>query len=191
LGAGPGERLIGTVGRIHPRKNLETFVRAAAAVAARFPDARFAIVGLAELPVESEYQARIEALIRELGLTGKITFAGARRDMPAVMKAFDVFVLASRHEGFGRVVGEAMAAARPVVVSDEGAPPELVRAEECGLVAAPEDPADFARNISRLLSGAVDAAALGARAAVRAKDFDAGATAARVLARYEQLRKQR
>jgi len=188
LGAGAGQRLIGTVGRIHPRKDLETFVRAGAIVASRFPDVRFVIVGVAEDPVEIEYQRHIEALVRDLGLSGKVTLAGARRDIPAVMKALDVFVLTSRHEGFGRVVGEAMAAARPVVVTDEGAPPELVKPELCGLVARPQDPDDFARNIARLLSGDVDAAALGERALTRARDFEADATAARVLARYEQLR---
>jgi glycosyltransferase involved in cell wall biosynthesis len=188
LGAGPAERLVGTVGRIHPRKDLETFVRACAVVAARFPDVRFVVVGVAEDPIEIEYQRRVEALVRELGLSDKVTFAGARRDIPAVMKALDVFVLTSRHEGFGRVVGEAMAAARPVVVTDEGAPPELVKAELCGLVARPQDPDDFARNVARLLSGEVDAAALGERAAARARDFDAGAAASRVLARYDQLR---
>ena len=191
LGAGVDHRLIGTVGRIHPRKDLGTFVRACAAVSARFPDARFAIVGVAEDPVEIEYQRRVEALIGELGLHDKIKLAGARRDVPAVMKAFDVFVLTSRHEGFGRVIAEAMAAARPAVVTDEGAPPELVLPDDCGLVARPQDPDDFARAIGSLLSGAVDGTAMGARGAARAQQFDSTATAARVRARYEQLRAAR
>ena len=77
--------------------------------------------GREELPGTASTQ-----LVRELGLDGRLTFAGARRDIPAVMRALDLFVLTSRHEGFGRVVAEAMAAARPVVVTDEGALPELV-----------------------------------------------------------------
>ena len=52
LGARPGQPLVGTVGRIHPRKDLETFVRAAARIATGSPEARFAIVGAAEAPVE-------------------------------------------------------------------------------------------------------------------------------------------
>jgi glycosyltransferase involved in cell wall biosynthesis len=187
LGAGAGQRLIGTVGRIHPRKDLETFVAAAAAVAARFPDTRFVVVGVAEEPVEIEYKRRVEALVRELGLTAKITFAGARRDIPAVMKAFDVFVLTSRHEGFGRVVAEAMAAARPMVVSDEGAPPELIEAERHGLVARPGDAPDFARQVERLLANAELGRALGSRAAERAHLFEPRASAMRVKACYEQL----
>jgi len=187
LGASGGAPLIGTVGRLHPRKDVETFVRAAALVAARVPEARFVVVGLAEAPVELEYLRRVEALIAELGLGGRLLLAGARRDVPAVMKALDVFVLTSRHEGFGRVVAEAMAAARPVVVAREGAPPELVEEDRYGLCAAPADPADFADRILRLLAEPAATAARAARAAERARGFDAGAVAETVLGRYRAL----
>src|SRR5450631_328513 len=98
LGASAGQPLVGTVGRIHPRKDLETFVRAAARIAARSPEARFAIVGAAEAPVEETYRGRLDLLVRELGLEGRLVFAGARRDVPDVMRAFDLFLLTSRHE---------------------------------------------------------------------------------------------
>jgi glycosyltransferase involved in cell wall biosynthesis len=187
LGAGEGTRLVGTVGRIHPRKDLETFLRAAAAVSQQAPDAHFVIVGAAEADVERDHQHRLLALVRELGVERRVTFAGARRDMPAVMAALDVFVLTARHEGFGRVVAEAMAAARPVVVSDEGAPPELVDAERYGLVAPPADAPAFARQILRLVNDGPFAAALAARAAERARVFDARSAAERVHACYTQL----
>jgi glycosyltransferase involved in cell wall biosynthesis len=187
LGGGAEGPLVGTVGRLHPRKDLETFVRAAAHVAARAPGARFVVVGSAEAPVELEYGRRVEALVRELGLEGRLTFAGARRDMPAVMKALDLFVLTSRHEGFGRVVAEAMAAARPVVVANEGAPPELVEDGRFGVCAAPADAADFGEKILAQLAAPEAAAAMGARAAERARGFDAAAVAARVLERYHAL----
>jgi glycosyltransferase involved in cell wall biosynthesis len=187
LGARDGIPLIGTVGRIHPRKDLETFVRAAAGVVRRRPGTHFVIVGTAEADVEHEYERRLRALVAELGVEGAVTFAGARRDMPAVMAALDVFVLTARHEGFGRVVAEAMAAARPMVVSDEGAPPELVEAERYGLVARPGDAPDFQRQIDRLLANAELRAALGGRAAERARLFEARAGALRVKECYERL----
>jgi glycosyltransferase involved in cell wall biosynthesis len=191
LGATGHAPLIGTVGRLHPRKDVETFVRAAALVAARVPEARFVVVGLAEVPVELEYRRRVEALIAELGLAGRFLLAGARRDVPAVMKALDVFVLTSRHEGFGRVVAEAMAAGRPVVVPREGAPPELVEEDRYGLCAAPADPADFADHILRVLAEPEASAARAARAADRARGFDARAVAENVLGRYHALAEKR
>ena len=187
LGCGPGNFLIGTVGRIHPRKDLETFFQAAAAIAAGAANAHFVVVGAAEAPIELVYERRLRTLIRELGLESRVTFAGARRDIPAVMSALDLFVLTSRHEGFGRVVAEAMAGGRPVVVSDEGAPPELVQNGRCGLCARPGDANDFARQISGLLAHPAEGAALGARAREESMRFDAPAIARRVHARYQEL----
>jgi glycosyltransferase involved in cell wall biosynthesis len=187
LGAGPGQPLVGTVGRIHPRKDLETFVRAAARIAAGSPEARFAIVGEAEAPVEETYRVRLDALVRELGLQGRLVFAGARRDVPEVMRALDLFLLTSRHEGFGRVLAEAMAAARPSVVTDEGAPPELVERGVYGLCAPASDDAAFAAQALTLLRDPHSAAVLGARAAEGARRFDVVSVAERVWSRYLAL----
>jgi glycosyltransferase involved in cell wall biosynthesis len=191
LGAGPGQPLVGTVGRIHPRKDLETFVRAAARIAARSPEARFAIVGAAEAPVETAYRVRLDALVRELGLERRLLFAGARRDVPEVMRALDLFLLTSRHEGFGRVVAEAMAAARPSVVTDEGALPELAERGTYGLCAPPGDDAEFAAQALKLLGDRPAAAALGARAARGARRFDVVSVAERVWSRYLALASSR
>jgi glycosyltransferase involved in cell wall biosynthesis len=191
LGANSGVPLVGTVGRLHPRKDLETFVRAAALVAARRPTVHFAIVGAAEAPVEESYRDRLQALVREQGLEGRLVFAGARRDIPEVMRALDVFVLSSRHEGFGRVAAEAMAATRAVVVTDEGALPELVERGRFGLCAAPGDHAAFAAQIGALLDDPSRATALGCAAAAAAGRFDANTVAARVWDRYRELVEER
>ncbi len=187
LGAGPSHRLVGTVGRVHLRKDVETFARAAALVAAQVPEARFVVVGVAEVPAEHDYQQRVAALVAELGIADRFVFAGARRDVPAVMKALDVFTLTSRHEGFGRVVAEAMAAGRPSVVTREGALPELVEEDQYGLTAAPTNAREFADRILALLNDPARAEAMGARAAAHAAIFDANSVAARVFERYERL----
>jgi glycosyltransferase involved in cell wall biosynthesis len=187
LGAEADQPLIGTVSRIHPRKDLETFARAAALIVRRYPNARFTIVGSAEGSVEHAYRGYMERLILELKLESHLTFTGARRDVAAVMKALDIFVLASHYEGFGRVVAEAMAAGRPVIVGDEGALSEIVEADRYGLVARPRDPEDFARQVFRLLSSPAEAAALSGRALERAQIFDARTVATRVRARYDAL----
>jgi glycosyltransferase involved in cell wall biosynthesis len=80
-----------------------------------------------------------------------------------------------------------MAAARPVVVAREGAPPELVEDGRYGLCAEPADAGDFAAKIGSILEGRTDAAAMAARAGERARGFDARAVAERVLARYRAL----
>ena len=90
------------------------------------PRARFVVVGAPEGAAEEAYLSQLRATAASLGISDRLLFAGARRDMPAVFQALDVFVLSSRHEGFGRVVAEAMAAGIPSVVTREGALPELV-----------------------------------------------------------------
>jgi len=187
LGASDGDKLLGTVGRIHPRKDLETFIRAAARVGQADATTRFAIVGAAEGPSEERYRERLVSLARELGIADRLTFAGARRDIPDVMRALDVFVLTSRHEGFGRVVAEAMAAARPSVVTDEGAPPALVEHGRFGLCAPPGDDAAFAAHILSLLDAPESAAARGRAAVEAARQFDAVGVADRVWSRYRAL----
>lgn len=187
LGAGPEDLLIGTVGRLHPRKDLETFVRAAAQVRATLPNARFVVVGAAEAEVEQSYRRRLETLVEEQRLTDHLLFTGARRDVAQVLQAMDLFVLTSRHEGFGRVVAEAMATARPMVVTDEGAPPELVDHGRFGLCAPAGDWRVFAGRILELLTDRPRATALGLAASLAASQFDVRAVGERVWDRYQAL----
>ena len=88
-------------------------MRAAAIAGRDRPRARFVVVGAPEGAAEEAYLGRLRATAASLGMGDRLLFAGARRDMPAVFRALDVFVLSSRHEGFGRVVAEAMAAGYP------------------------------------------------------------------------------
>jgi glycosyltransferase involved in cell wall biosynthesis len=153
LGAAPGDLLIGTVGRIHPRKGMETFLRAGAIVAASRPGVRLTVVGAAEVPEEITHLGALRDLVRDLQLEDRVYWAGARRDMPRVFKALDVFVLASRNEGFGRVVAEAKAAGLPTVLSNEGAFPELAALLPGTRLSAPSDPTSFAGAIISVSTG--------------------------------------
>jgi glycosyltransferase involved in cell wall biosynthesis len=187
LGLGDDVRVVGTVGRIHPRKDLETFIRASAEVSARHPEVRFVIVGAPEGTAEEAHLASLRQLGQQLGLGDRLIFAGAHRDMPAIFGALDVFVLSSRHEGFGRVLAEAMAAGVPSVVSREGALPELLEHGTHGFCAAPGAAPEFAREIAWLIDDPVLRAKLGQAAQARAMAFDAAAVASKVMATYRTL----
>jgi glycosyltransferase involved in cell wall biosynthesis len=187
LGATEDQLLVGTVGRIHPRKNLETFIAACAEVGSRVPSARFVVVGAAEGTQENEYLCRLQRQAKDAGIAERLVFAGARRDMPQVMKALDVFVLCSRHEGFGRVVAEAMAGGRPVVVSDEGAMPELVEQGREGYRVSALDGPAFAERIRTLLADRRLAEAIGRGGAQSADKYQAREIARRILSTYRSL----
>lgn len=155
LGAGPGDLLVGTIGRIHPRKDIETFIRAAALLGEERADSRFVVVGSAEGPDEVAYEERLREVAARLGIANRLVWAGARRDMPEVMKALDVFLLCSLNEGFGRVAAEALAARTRVVASSSGALPELLAGADSAATASPGNPQSFVDAISAVLAGPV------------------------------------
>ena len=146
LGAGPDDLLVGGVGRLVSRKKgYDLFVEAAAAVAAQVPRARFVLAG------EGPDRAALETRARDLGISGRLVFAGLRDDVHDLMGAFDLFVQPSRWEGFGLSILEAMAASRPVVAARVGGIPEIVADGVHGRLVPPDDAGALARAIAALL----------------------------------------
>lgn len=148
LGAKAGEVLVGTMGRLEEQKGQRFLIDAMRQI-----PARLAIVGKGSL--EAPLRARAAAL------GDRCVFAGFRADVNAVMSAFDVFALPSLWEGFGLVLLEAMAAARPVVAAASGAIPEIVVHGETGLVVPPGDEAALARALAELVGDPARARAMG------------------------------
>ena len=141
----PEAPVVGTVGRLSEQKDPATFVRTAAAVAAQVPEARFVMVGHGPLRV------LVERLVAELGLSDRFLFTGARTDVPAILRSFDVFLLTSLWEGMPLVIPQAMASRVPVVASTADGNRELIRDGHNGLLAPPRSPDQLARGVVRLL----------------------------------------
>ncbi|HEV8472130.1 MAG TPA: glycosyltransferase [Methylomirabilota bacterium] len=154
----------GAVGRFVAYKGFDDLLRAAAAVHDKHPDVRWVLVG------DGPERARLEALRDSLGLQRVVTFAGWQADVAPWLASFDVFVLPSRGEHFGRVLVEAMALGKPVVATDAGGVPEIVRDGETGLLAPPADPAALAAAVARLVEDAAQRARLGEAGRRRAAD---------------------
>lgn len=136
--------LVGLVGRLDPMKDHPTFLRAAAMLAARDPRWRFVCVGAGG---DSGYARTLASLAEELGLHGRLVWAGPRDDMPAVYSALDIAASTSYGEGFPNTVAEAMACGRPCVATDVGDSARIVGA--CGAVVAARDPAAFAAGLEK------------------------------------------
>jgi glycosyltransferase involved in cell wall biosynthesis len=182
LGIPPEARLVGTVGRLHPVKGHDLFLRAAAEVATAFPTAHFLLVG------GGEAEGELKALAAQLGLDPRVHFAGHREDIPEILPALDCFVLASREEPFGRVLVEAMAAGLPVVAARVGGVPEIVLEGTTGLLVPPGDPAPLAAAIRQILADPARARAMGLAGRTRAeREYDAALHARRVEALYADL----
>ncbi len=139
---------IGMVARMNAHyKNHAGFLRIAAEVSKRVPQAAFVLAGDGPLRPELERQAA------DLGVGDRVLFLGDRRDIPAVLASLDVAVLTSDSESLSNVILEAMAASLPVVAYNVGGNAELLNNERGALVAAGNE-GEFAAGIIRLLSNA-------------------------------------
>lgn len=136
------------------------------------------------------YLAGLQELARDRGLEKIIHFAGRCDDMPAALMLADIVVSASYDpEGFGRVVVEAMAMAKPVIVADHGASPELVRPGENGWIVPPRDIDALTRTLADALNMTpTDRLRLGREGQNRVMaDFTRDLMCQRTMAVYDEL----
>jgi glycosyltransferase involved in cell wall biosynthesis len=96
----------------------------------------------------------VEARIALGGQAGRVQLLGPRDDIPALLRAADIFVLSSRWEGLPLAVVEAMMAGLPVVATAVGGIPETVLHGETGLLVPPGDAHALASALHRLLQDA-------------------------------------
>jgi glycosyltransferase involved in cell wall biosynthesis len=143
-GVAPDALLVGMVARVDPLKDHATFIGAASQVASAIPAVRFVLVGDRVTSDEG-----IRKLLERSGISNRFVLQDRSDDIPSVMRALDVFCLASKSEGFPNVLGEAMACGIPAVSSDAGAARELLGDER--LVAPVGDAHALAGCLLRLL----------------------------------------
>jgi glycosyltransferase involved in cell wall biosynthesis len=149
----PGERtksvdtdpLIGTVARLHPVKDLGTFMRACAVVAREIPGARFTIAG------DGPERGALEQQAAQLGLADKLFFAGEVADVRPVLRRLDVFALSSLSESCPNALLEAMAFGIPCAATRVGGLPEIIEHGTNGLLSAPGNATELAANILALV----------------------------------------
>jgi glycosyltransferase involved in cell wall biosynthesis len=149
------ERLVVTVGRLVPQKDLDLFLDAAALLIRQDDTIRFAIAG------DGPYRLALERAALAHGLGQKVAFLGERSDVPALLSAADVFWLTSAWEGLPNVVLEAMACGKPVVTRAVGACPEIVAHGVNGFLVGDRDPKKFADYTMELFAYPARAHAMG------------------------------
>ncbi len=150
LGIPPDAPFVGTVSNLTPLKGIETFLEAAARIAAERPDARFAVVGSAP-ESHRAYGERLHQQAAALALQHPVVFAGDRGDVENWYAAFDVALVTSRSEGTTTTLLEAQSCAVPVVGTRVGAIAEVVDDETTGLLLEPDQPELVAKAVLRLL----------------------------------------
>lgn len=165
LGIAENERLLLAVGNLYPVKGHLTLIDAAGNLSKcdGLPPWRIAIAGRGEL--ESSLRERIS----ELGLEARIHLLGLRSDIGDLLAAADLWVMPSLSEGLPMALLEAMFAGLPIVASNVGGIPGVIRDSFNGMLVPPKDATALAERLHALLRGPDAARRLGEEARVAAQ----------------------
>jgi glycosyltransferase involved in cell wall biosynthesis len=147
---GPGEAVIGYVGRLVEPKGLRTL----AAALGQIRDLKWKLV----LIGKGDFEAEFRSLLTSQGVADRAEFLGyiPHDETPRYLSAFDMLVLPSEtqpnwKEQFGRVITESFSCGTPVIGSDSGEIPNLIRSGEGGLVFPEKNATEFAASLRRLI----------------------------------------
>lgn len=173
--------LIGSVTRLSPQKAPLDFVRAAALVAQRYPNAYFMMVG------DGPLRGEVEQLATELGIANRLVLTGLRRDVPELLAAFDLFALSSLWEGLPRVLLQAMATSLPVVATACDGSAEAIETGVNGFLVPPSEPTQLAERLCQLLAQPTLAQQMGAMGYARVEEFSDRGMVRAIAALYAEL----
>jgi glycosyltransferase involved in cell wall biosynthesis len=150
------------VANIHWPKGHDRAMRVAAKVRQSVPDLRWICPG--RIAEDSEYVANVRRLIDELNLGDCVELLGECDNVRKLIHQANVGVLTSDREGLPMSILEYMAEGRPVVMTDTGQGPDIIRAANGGAVAPMDDDQAFADHLVSLLTDPAQAAELGTNA---------------------------
>lgn len=183
-------KIVLTVGRISPEKDLVTFIRTAARVLEQpsHTDVHFIHVGSVTAPL---YRDELIKLCRDLGVENRVHFLGSVEidRIYEIYRGADVFLLASvNFEGFARVCAEAMLAELPSISTRCGGPEDYLREGETGFLCDVGDVAALAQRVGWILDNPDASREMGARARLRISDhYDKRILNAKWMALFEEL----
>jgi glycosyltransferase involved in cell wall biosynthesis len=140
------KRVVLYVGRMTEEKGVHHLLRAFSMASSQASDLALVYCGKGTMDLP------LRTMVSELGLEGKVLFAGSvpHGELPPYYSMCDVLAVPSTYENLGLTPLEAMSCARPVVASDTGGLPEIVEDGKTGLLVPPGDPMALSKGILTL-----------------------------------------
>ena len=183
LGLPENAKVLVSVGGLVPRKGFHRVIEVLPELRKTFPDLVYLIVGGGS--AEGDKRRELGEQVRRLKLEDCVRFLGFRApdELPAILSAADVFVLATSNEGWANVFLEAMACGLPVVTTDVGGNREVVCDENLGTVVPFADSTALSAALSESLRRNWDARQLRAYAESNSWDERVG----RLVARFSHV----
>lgn len=134
VGATPETILVGSVGRLVEQKDYPTQLRAFARAAKQEPRLRMVLAG------DGPLRGEIDALAAQLGITDRLFFLGHWARVPTLLRALDIFILASKFEPYGVALLEAKCAGSAIVATSVNEIPKILSDGMTALIVPPENP---------------------------------------------------
>jgi len=176
------------VGRLEKRKGPDLLVRAIPEIKKVVKDVSFLFVGDDNTPCSIKNVLR--EIVAKLGCEEDVLFYGkaSESELLSFYSCCDVFVVPSRYESFGLIVGEAMSMAKPVVAAKVGGIPEIIADGEDGLLFEPNNPQSLASKTIAVLQDAELAHRLSLNARRKIEEnFNVQTMAKKTIALYSEV----
>jgi glycosyltransferase involved in cell wall biosynthesis len=175
--------LVGTIAAFAGHKDYPNLLDAAAKILNKNKDVRFMFVG------EGELLNNMKEYARELKVDEKVIFTGFQNNVGDCLKAFDIFVLASKKEGLGTSVLDAMASGLPVVATKAGGIPEMIEHTKNGLLVPVHNSDALAQALIELIDDSSLRESLAYNAKKAVSNYDINHTIERYIDLYKELSK--
>jgi len=176
---------------VTPRKGTDLVIEALRIVAARHPEARLVVIGIRSdrnKPSLAKFRRRLEDLLADPRLVGRVLFTGIVDNVDEYLRASDVYVFASHREGFPNSVLEAMASGLPTITAPFIGWGEDFAEAGRHYILAKHDPGSLASAVATILENPSLRAALATEACAWAREFmNPEVPLDRFAALYQQL----
>lgn len=162
------------VGYVTPRKGVDTMIRAFEILIKEKGQKNLVLHIVGNTDRDKAFSKNVKDYSREAGLDDQVIFHGRinDRDMEKLYTASDIFVFPSLWEGFGMALAEAASFGLPIVATDAGAIPYMIKDGINGLLVSPGDAEGLARAVERLAESPEMRARLGKANRKMAEEFD-------------------
>jgi glycosyltransferase involved in cell wall biosynthesis len=177
--------VVGTIGRLNEQKGHRYLVEAAATLLPSRPKAHVVIVG------DGDQRDALKAQAAALGIAARVTLAGHRADVPALLGAIDVFAISSTYEGTPLALFEAMAAGKAIVSTAVDGCREVLEDGVTALLVPPRDGASLAAALGRVVDDAALRRSLADNARKASTRYDIRTCVAGMEALYDEVLAER
>jgi glycosyltransferase involved in cell wall biosynthesis len=142
--------VIGSLGHLSPVKGFDLLISAFALLADRYPQLSLSMAG-GDVMGDTSYRQKLQQQIRGTGLEHRISLLGELDDCALFLSALDIFVVASRTEGFSLVLAQAMQCGKPSVVTSAGGCVEVARPDQEAIVFESRNVQSLAAALEKLI----------------------------------------